>query len=63
LKDGDLTHVLNPSETRYPIYDFGASAMFPKEISLEDAVDPEWPRIGWKHRGLEIPTEPYNPIC
>jgi hypothetical protein len=36
--------------------------MFPKEISLEDAVDPEWLRIGWKHRGLEIPTEPYNPF-
>ncbi|KIM36290.1 hypothetical protein M413DRAFT_319948 [Hebeloma cylindrosporum] len=62
LKDDILTGVRNPSETWYAIYDFGASTMFPKEISLEDAVDPQCPRIGWKLRGLEIPTEPYNPF-
>ncbi|KIM36285.1 hypothetical protein M413DRAFT_449332 [Hebeloma cylindrosporum] len=62
MKDSELRQVRNPSETRYAIYDFGASIMFPKEISLEDAVDPECPRIGWRHRGFDIPTEPYNPF-
>lgn len=55
-----LMGLRDPSVTRYAIYDFGGSSIFPEDTVLEDVQSTEFFHFGL--RGCETPPGPWNPF-
>jgi hypothetical protein len=56
----DLKGMRDPTTTRYAIYDFGHSLMYPYETVLEDVTETRF--MNFVIRGLPAPPGPYNPF-
>jgi hypothetical protein len=55
-----LKGMRDPSTTRYAIYDFGYSLIYPYETVLEDVTETQF--LNFDLRDLPIPSGPYNPF-
>ncbi|KAF9457533.1 hypothetical protein BDZ94DRAFT_1272850 [Collybia nuda] len=55
-----LTGLRDTSVTRYAIYDFGGSLIYPEDTILENAQTDEF--LNFRLRGYETPPGPWNPF-
>ncbi|KDR85852.1 hypothetical protein GALMADRAFT_132495 [Galerina marginata CBS 339.88] len=56
----DLLGLREPSVTRYALYDFGNSSLYPHDVTIEEIRETKF--FNFDYRRLPSPKEPYNPF-